>query len=628
MGRKKQKKQIRAAGDVKWQKYYKIIFWVIPIITFLVYLPLVNQGFVNYDDDWMIYENKFVTDFTWDNIKALFSTFYYGQYSPVSMVFSGLMYQAGTGSVLVFKLGSILLHLLNVFLVFYIFKNLFSDFRIGLIAMAFFAIHPVQVESVAWLSASYKVGIFSFLSLLGIWLWIKFLDTKKTGYYVGTLIAMILSCFAKEQALIFPLFIILISWFKGAKILSIKEIARFVPFVLVSIAFVVVSYMAVASRSEVALSDYTLIQRIYFLSYSFMSYLKLMFFPVRLAPFYGFPELSAAGYFIYPILSFIALFFMYWGAKSDKRVLWSYAFYLVSLLLTFALLIVSIRDTLYADRYLYMGIPAFFVGLIFFLEKQTRKNLNIPVAIVLVIFGIMTLMRAQVFKNSETLWTDAINKKYNNPLAYNNRGHYFRQNNQLDKALADYNEALKMNPNYHLSLNNRGKIYFDRGQVELAMADFNKCLSIAPEFVNALSNRGAAFASQNNFDAAFIDLNKAIELEPLNDNALSNRALANYSLSQFDNAVADINSYLTVKPDNPDMLNLRALCFNRLNRDQESLADLNRAIQLLPGQGVFWQNRSFLLNKMGDKAGALRDIQQAQSLGITVNQSYLQQLAQ
>lgn len=606
--------------------------WLILIsllaITFIVLSPALLHDFVNYDDDWMIYENKFITDFNWNNIKDLFSTYYYGQYSPVSMIIIGLVYQFGSGSVLIMKLGSLLIHLSNVFLVFHIFRKLFSDFRIGLIAMAFFAIHPVQVESVAWLSASYKVGVFALFSLSGIYFWIRFLDTKKFKFYIGTVILMILSCFAKEQALIFPLFIILISYYKDVSIFSYKELIRFFPFAIVSLIFVIVSYSAVASRTEVTASDYTLIERIYFLSYSFISYLKLLFIPLRLAPFYGFPESTSAGYVIFPILSVIALFIMYLGAKSDKKVLWSYVFFIISLLLTFALLIVSIRDTLYADRYLYLGVPAFFTGLIIYLEKISRKNLIFPVSLFIILFSIMSFSRVQVFKNSETLWTDAINKNYNNPLAYNNRGHYYRQNNQIDKAIADYNEALKINPNYYLSLNNRGKIYFDRGQMDLAMADFNKCLSVAPDYVNALGNRGAAYAANNDFQTALIDLNKALNLDPQNINALSNRSLTWYSLNDFDNAVADLSTYLILKPDDADMFNLRSLSYNRLDKDQEALADLNRAIQLNPSQGIFWQNRSYLLNKMGDKTGALRDIKQAEALGIQINPTYVQLLQQ
>jgi tetratricopeptide (TPR) repeat protein len=366
------------------------------------------------------------------------------------------------------------------------------------------------------------------------------------------------------------------------------------------------------------------------MAYSLMAYLKIMIMPVNLAPFYNTPESvnEIRGLFFYLLLTlgFIAL--TIWSAKKQKLILFGIMFFFISISLSFALQIVSIRDSLIYDRYLYLALPGFFLALMILLNRIFKRDFSLLLVLILVPFVYGTVQRVQVFSNSETLWTDAINKNYNNPLAYNNRGHFYRQNDRIDEALADYNEALKINPNYYLSLNNRGKVYFDRGQVDQAMADFNKSLSVAPRFVSALSNRGAAHAARGDFDASLVDLNLALEIEPLNTNSLSNRALIYYSLNQFENAIADITTYLSVKPDDADMLNLRSLCYNRLDRDQEALADLNRAIQLTPSQGVFWQNRSFLLNKMGDKTGALRDIRQAEALGVQVNPSFLQMLQQ
>jgi protein O-mannosyl-transferase len=607
---------------------YRKFFWLICGLLLLIFFSMIGQEFVNYDDDWMIYENNFVTELSRENLAQLFSTFYYGQYSPLSMLILSLVFKIGSGNVIVFKTGAILIHLINAILVFGIFRKLFSDIRSGLIAMAFFAVHPVQIESIAWLSASYKVGIFALFTLAGLYFWIKYLENKKVSFYVLAVVMMISACFSKEQALIFPLFIILISWYKGIKILRLNEILKFVPFAAVSLVFVIVSFLAVASRAEVKVADYSLIERIFFLSYSFISYLRLLFLPINLAPFYGFPESDFSGYIFYPILTAVALFIIYWAIKTDRRVLFTFLFFFVSLLLTFALQVVSIRDTLYADRYLYLGVPAFFLGIVYSIEHLAKKRINTMILVVVLLLSLISFNRVRVFKNSETLWTDAINKNYNNPLAYNNRGHHYRQINQIEKALADYNEALKINPNYHLTLNNRGKVYFDRGQLDIALADFDKCLSIAPSYVNALSNRGAAHAAKNNFEAALADLNRAIELEPGNLNALSNRSLTFYSMNEFEKSAGDISTFLSFKPDDADMLNLRSLSLNQLGRDKEALTDLNRAIELMPLQGVFWQNRSFLFNKMGDQTSALRDIRQAQTLGLQINPAYLQMLQQ
>ncbi len=608
----------------------KKLFWIIPVLTLIIYLSISRHDFLNYDDDWMIYENTYVTNFSFEQVKLLFTEFYRGQYSPVSMTLIGSTHSIANGNPLVLKLVGLFLHIICIFLIYILFSKISNNQRLSIIATAFFALHPVQVESVAWLSASLKIGPYAVFTLAGLVYWVKYLNDEKIKFYIASLFFMILSCFSKEQAFVFPLYLILITFLLKNEIFLKKRILELIPFGVVAILFVVITYFAVKSNTQVQGNQFSLPEKLLLMSYSFVSYLKLMLFPVNLAPFYNTPETinSIKGLLLYPIITLALIALILWSIKRNKILLFGISFFLISIVLTFALQIVSIRDSLIYDRYLYLGLPGFFLAIIVASESILRRKLSIFFILILIIYAAGTIKRVGVFKNSETIWTDAIAKNYKNPLAYNNRGHYYRQNNQIEKALADYNEALKIDPNYYLTLNNRGKVYFDRGQIDIAMADFNKCLSIAPSFVNALGNRGATHAAKNNFEAALADLNRAIELEPVNLNALSNRSLTFYSMNEFEKAAGDITTYLTVKPDDADMLNLRSLSLNQLGRDMEALTDLNRAIELMPSQGVFWQNRSYLFNKAGDMASALRDLKQAQALGIQVNPAYLQMLQQ
>ncbi len=623
---KNKKSLLQPANDSGKQQLDRIMIWIVPVAAVLVYLPILTHGFINYDDDWMIYENDFVTLFTSGNIRKLFSSFYFGQYSPVSMLITGLVYQAGSGSMVLLKAGSILIHLANSILVFFLFRQVLRSTRAGWIGMAFFALHPVQAESVAWLSASYKVGIYALFTLAGLIAWTRYLDSRKIIHYALALFFMILSCFSKEQALIFPLYLVAIAWFRERKVFHWKELTKLVPFLAVSCLFVGISYLAVASRAEVNVQNYNFAERIFFLTFSFVSYFRLLVFPLRLAPSYGFPDPGMAGYLLYPLLSILIGTAIWIGSHRSKKILWAFSFFFISLLLTFAFQVVTIRDTLYADRYLYLGVPAFFTALVFIAERAHIRNKERVVLLLLMALAVLSFSRSRVFKNSETLWTDAISKKYNTPLAYNNRGHYFRQNNQYEKALADYSAALEINPNYHLSLNNRGKVYFDLGKTDLALEDFNRCLSIAPDFANALSNRAAAFSSKGLYEEALRDLDKALSLEPDNTSALSNRALTWYNMKEFAKSAEDITAYLLLEPGDADMYNLRALAYNQMDRNEEALADYNRAIGLKPEQGIFWQNRSYFFNKTGDKERALQDLQKARELGVAVDPRYVRHL--
>jgi protein O-mannosyl-transferase len=623
------KKNPKSAGELKKNKAKpakKIsgkYAWVVLVAAILVFTPLFNQEFINYDDDWMIYENPYVTGFSPEAVKMVFSDFYFGQYSPVSMVIIGIVNQLGGGEVLPFKIVGLFIHLINALLVFLLLKNIFQDKRIALVGMAFFVIHPVQVESVAWLSASFKVGIFAMFSLASLYCWERFAVCRKFLHYIGALLFMVMACFAKEQALVLPLFMLLISWYHKNRLFSLKNMLHYLPFLLVSVAFIVVTYLAVTSRTEVQLQQYSFGQRIYYLAFSFILYFRLLFFPGQLSLFYGVPEASGLQLVVFPILAVGLIYLCYRLAKSNRDVVFALLFVLISLLLTFALQLVTIRDTLYADRYLYLGVPFFFIALLLLAEKRFRVNLNPAIIIVLVVLSGVSFLRAQKFENSEVVWTDAIEKGYKNPLAYNNRGHYYRQQNKTALALRDYEEALKINPRYFRTLNNRGKILFDQGQVDVAMEDFNKALSIAPDFVSALSNRGAAFAAKGDFEAALTDLDKAIRLDSTDKNAYSNRALVYYYTNRFPEAISDVDRYLRLVPGDPDMYNLRALAYRQNEQFGEAMADFNRAISLNGNQGAFYQNRSFLNFAMGNLEAAYHDILRAQQLGLSVDPGYL-----
>lgn len=606
---------------------FKKFVWVIPLVTILIYLSVTDHEFINYDDDWMIYENPFITKFSLEQFKALFSTFYFGQYSPFSMGISGFIYFISDGSVLALKIFAVFIHLLNIMLVYSLFNKLFKNDKWAFIAAAVFALHPVQVESVVWLSAVYKIGIFSFFTLTGLISWIKYRESGKILFYMITVLSMILACFSKEQALVFPLYLLLINIFLGDHLFSKRQFTL-LPFLLISLIFVFVTFSAVGSRNEIAVYNYPITERIYFLSFSFVSYIRLMIFPFNLSPFYLFPDQTTgnAGYFIFPLITVVLLAFMIYTANKDKRVAFGYMFFIISVLSTFALQIVSVRDTLYADRYLYLGLPAFIFAFFTAIENLTKFDLKLPLLIIILVITTLSFQRIKVFKDSESVWTDAINKNPENYFALNSRGHYYRQKDRVDDALRDYNEALSSKPDYYLALNNRGKIYFDQGKIDIAMKDYNKCLSVAPNYVKALSNRGAAFGVKGQLDNALSDLNKALKLEPDNLDALSNRGYAYYQKGEFSKTIQDYNKYLELDPDDAGIINTLGLCYLNLKDLDKALSKFKQAISINPDQGAFYLNTSLIYFQKADWANALDFALKAKQKGMNVDEGYIRQL--
>lgn len=614
-------------GQSNGSSRHNLQLLILAFLTLLVFSPLLQQDFLNYDDDWMIFENPHVVHFSGESIRVLFTDFYKGQYSPLAMTISGAIYQLGAGSAFAFKLGSLLIHLLNTLLVYLLLKTLFRDHRTGLVAAAFFALHPVQAESVAWLSASYKMGIFALFSLAALWYWLSYTREHKTMHLAISLLMMILAALSKEQAIILPLLMLSVSWFEKKNLLSRKTWLPLLPFFLISLLLTLTTYLAVSSGMDIKTHEFSFLQRIFLLGYSFVSYLRLLLWPLNLAPLYGFPQAGAAAWLIYPLLGILALYLMWRASRNDRRVKWALVFFLLSLILSFSLQLVSIRDTLYADRYLYLGVPVFFGALFLGLEKVAGKNISWLFLIMILVASGISFQKAKVYKNSETFWSDAINGPYVNALAYTNRGRQYRLSNQIPRAMADYNKALELDPDFYLALNNRGKILFDQGQHDAAMRDFQKALDIMPDYPPALNNRGVWFASRHELKKALDDFNRALQLDPYYTDAYANRALAHFYLRDYKMAISDTDDFLKFKPADASMVNLRALCHRNLGDLPMALLDFDQAIELDPTDGRYYQNRSFLHYAMENYQQAWLDIQQAMALGIPANPSYIKPLS-
>jgi len=614
--------QPRSLGKREW-----LWLGVILLFTFILFSPAIKYDFVNWDDDVNVTQNRNVQNLTRESVKNMFTSTVIGGYTPLTTLTFAIEHHYFGLNPKVFHITNIILHIICTALLFFILTKLRVNLFITVIVTLLFAIHPMRVESVAWVTER-KDMLYTLFYFFAILFYIQFKKTGKAWLYAASLVVFVLSLLSKIQAVSLPLSLILIDYLIDKKFIT-KQIWNKAPYFILSLITGLAGIYFL--KQEGSLETGTIIpvyQRIFVGSYTLLVYLVKSIIPYEMSAIYPFPaKLSAMHYLSMPIV-----LLMVWGITKIRNfkteVVFGSLFFFFNVV--FVLQVVGAGQGYLADRFTYVGYTGLFFIYAVIADKLSETKWKNPVYILgiiwLVSLSILTFNRLKVWENSETLFTDVISKYPRVAVAHNNMGRYFREMNQYDKAIAAYNMAIEINPDSYNTFSNRGKAFFDLGRHDEAIQDFNRSIEINDRYVEALSNRGAAYAAKGNFDAALVDLNKALEIEPTNINALSNRSLTWYSMNNFEKAAEDVTAYLRYKPDDADMLNLRSLCFNQLNRNQEALADLNGAIQLNPTQGVFWQNRSFLLNKMGDKAGALRDIQQAQALGIQVNQAYLQRL--
>ena len=611
-------------------------------LSLVAYFSLVNNQFINYDDDLYVTENPLIQNL---EIKELFQAkggWFYSQYSPVAMTLLGLEFKVFNGNPKMIRATSILIHLINVLLVFFIFRRLLgNEMAAGLIAMLF-GVHPMQVESVSWLAASFKIGTYAMFFLMACLQYIKYLDNQKKANLVFGFFFFVLACMCKEQAVALPVLLLAIDYFKKRNF-STALIIEKIPFFVVSMIFGYITLTASSSGDVSNLAEkvynFGFGERLVFACYSMGMYTVKLIVPFKLSAYYTYPRAGAipAYFYVFPLLVIGLIASMVLAYIKDKRwLVFGILFFLINVGLTVFTSLLSVREVIMADRYVYLPCLGIFFILVH-LVISNKDKIPFPSQYLLLamglIFTVLSFFRVQVWKTTETVFTDVINKetipnKINPYLAmpYNNRGIFFKGNNQIDKARKDFESAIKCNSSYPSGYMNRGNIYFNEGMAlqnnptkmnqlhDLALADYDKTLELDPKTKRAYSARGGIYANRGQYEKALVEMNKSIELDSRFVNGYSNRALIYLRMNRFQEAIQDCTSLLKLDPTDAPIYDMRGVCHANLKNYDAAIADYTRAIKVNPRIKSFYQNRAKSYRAKGMEAEAQRDEAKAGSM--------------
>lgn len=367
--------------------------WLV-LLGLLLYSPVLDNWYSEFagDDDWMVYENPHIFSLSAENIKEYFTSFYRGQYSPVNTLVYAIIYHLFGIDPAYFHGFSLILHLANVLLVLYFVhqliilkrKETLAEGEAGYHMVAFvtallFLIHPMQVESVVWVSAS-KVLLYAFFFLSASIFYLRYIATSNTIFYLLGIILFIFSFGAKEQAVVFPLVLVLVDWYLQRDLKDKRVILEKIPFFLLSIGFSVVSMIAQETGFSYKLENeyYPLADRIFLASYAFTEYLFKLLVPFKLSAWYKFPiepgEAVPLRYYFYPVLIlFLGYYLLQFWRSGNYLMLFGMAFFIINIMLTIHILPMA-RGVLMADRYIYVGSIGVFYVLSAYLTRLYKKN--------------------------------------------------------------------------------------------------------------------------------------------------------------------------------------------------------------------------------------------------------------
>lgn len=586
---------------------------VIAIATFISYIPALDGQFTNWDDMVYIGGNPYITSLSAKNISAIFSTNYMGNYHPLAMLSLAVDYQLSGLNPFVFHLSNILIHILNSILVLVVVKQLTKRLEIGVIAGLLFGVHALHVESVTWISERKDV-LYAFFYLLSLSAYIRYVQKRDMKWLGIAFLMFLLSCLSKGQAVSLALSLFLVDIFMERKWTDIKVLAEKIPFLLLALVFGMVAINAQEGADATIMANFPGRQRIAFASYGLVMYIVKLLFPVGLSAYYPYPIIGGVGevpvmYWlcVLPALAFVAIVIFSW--KRSKPLFFGLAFFLANIALLLQLL--PVGRAIMADRYAY--IPS--IGYVFLAGYylSDRKLIRIDkvawaiVAVYTIVLMALTFERNKVWLNSDTLWSDVIEKNPRVPVAWYNRGNVKMDSLKYKEAIEDYNECLNVDPGFWKAYINRGTAKTKTKDYIGAIADFDAMLRIDSMSANAYINRGLARRMVQDYGNALKDYDVAARLKPDQPELYASRANVKLDMKDYEGAISDFDLALKLNPQYTTAITNRAIVKKAKNDLTGALADYDAAIALDATNSEFYNNRGNLKFQLKDTEGAIAD---------------------
>ncbi len=522
-----------------------IVFLLVISSTLLVYWNVFfNDFLVTWDDDAYVLDNPYLSISTFDDLFHLFTITYEGNYHPLTLLSLAIDYWIWGEQPFGFHLTNILLHILNALLVYWLAMLLIQHRLLAVGSALLFALHPMHVESVAWV-AERKDVLFLFFLLSGL---IAYLYAQKDEYgirfYHLSICLFCLSLISKPAAIAFPLLLLVLDAWQNRKINLVNK----VPFLLISFIFGLITIYAQDSVEAISdLSYFSAWQRVQLVSYSWIAYFYKFFLPIDQTGLYHYPAFDEPFSLLMNLSPFIILLvgiLIAW--KRTTFIFLGIAFFTISLLPV--LQIIPVGNAMMAERYTYLP----YLGLnlsIFMLIKQLTKNFNsasltlyISTFALILLFGIKTSDRTQVWKSDGTFWTDVIQNNPNSLLAHFALGNYLYEYKDFDGSASMYKKVLEFDPFNHQANSFLAFLYNKRRQPQIALAYLDKLVLLDSTDTEHLLKRGKTLMKLKYLEESLLDFNAYIEYLPDDPIPYVLRADNYMSLGKINQAAKDWQS--------------------------------------------------------------------------------------
>ena len=602
----------------------------IVVLTFVAFLPSLQNGFVNWDDEAVLLDNPNYRGLGWEQLRWMFTTFHMSVYRPIAWITMGIDYLIWGMEPFGYHLTSLFFHCANAVLFYFVALRLLrlamsttDELKLPLrvaagFAALFFALHPLRVEPVAWESGEDNLvaGLFFMLTLL---CYLRAAAITETGLYRwvwmgGAWISYALSILSKALTVPLPLALLVLdvyplkrlkitprTWFQPD---SRQILWEKVPFLLFAVPIAIVAVLAKQSTGAVApVASIGWFPRLMQSLYGLAFYLQKTIAPWGLSPLYERPipfnpwdwPFLLSGVIVLAVSIGLGVVRRFWPAG-----LAAWVYYAVILLPSLG--VITYGPQLVGDRYSYFSCLSWAVvagaGILHFWKRRAAGEMSAQVfllvnglaGVLLMGLGVLTWKQTQIWHNSEELWRYALALDQRSSFAHNNLGLVLAKRGALEEAINEFRKATQIDPASVEAYTNLGNFLAQTGAPEEAIVHLRHALQIEPAFVSAHNTLGNILADNGALDEAVEHFHEGLRIDPKSAMTHYNLARALAKRGDIEEALAQYRTALQINPADPDIHNNLGLLLARRGSTDEAAQQFAEAARVNPGYAKAYFN--------------------------------------
>jgi Flp pilus assembly protein TadD len=610
------------------------------LVTIALYWPATKCDFTNYDDKQYVLDNARVTGgMTWGNVWWAFGSGYVANWHPVTWLSHMLDCQLYGVQPWGHHLTNVVLHALNAMLVFVWLQGMTGARWRSLLVAGMFAMHPLHVESVAWVAERKDVlsGFFGLLALIfygryGRQRWrvergeFHAQGALALGFGGGVLdyglalVFLALGLMSKPMLVTWPLVMLLLDYWPLGR-MERSALWRLVwekmPFFVMAAAASVVTFLVQQRGGALrAVEALPLGERGANALISYCRYLGKLFWPADLAVFYPYAgswpvvEVLLAGGLLVGITGLLIA-----QRRRCPYLLMGWLWYCGTLAPVSQ--VVQTGSHAMADRYMYIPAMGVMIAVVWGLAglTQGRRYRQVAMSVagcgVIVVYMLLTRRQLGYWKDSETLFRHALDVTQNNYVVHQKMGDAFNEKGQIDEAINQLQEALRLKPDNSAVRNNLGIVLAKKGRFDEAIRQFQEAIRLQPDYAGAHNNLGTAFNMTGQTDAAIYQFQEAIRLQPDYAGAHNNLGAALFTAGKTDAATRQFQEALRLKPGDAKVHYNFGVALLKQDRIADAIGQFRETIRLKPDLAGAHNNLGTALLKQGQIDAAINQFQEA-----------------